>query len=284
MQKLRIIHALQHAGYDVGYMGDGINDAPSLRAADVGISVDTAVDVAKDAASIVLLEKDLDVVVDGVQLGRRTFANTLKYIFVTTSANFGNMASMAAVSVLLPFLPLLPMQILLINFLTDLPGTTIATDRVDPEQVHRPGVWDLGAIRAFMIVFGLVSSAFDFITFGVLRLGFAVGEDLFRSGWMIESVATELAVMLVLRTRRPFFRSRPGAALLWSSIAIALLTLALPYSPIAEPLGLVPIPPTLLLALVAITAGYVLATELVKRWFYGRRGVTEGSRDAARTS
>ena len=147
----------------------------------------------------------------------------------------------------------------------------------------RPGVWDLGAIRTFMIVFGLVSSVFDFITFGVLRLGFGVGEDLFRSGWMIESVATELAVMLVLRTHRPFFRSRPGAALLWSSIGIALVTLALPYSPLAEPLGLVPIPPPLLLALVAITAGYVLATELVKRWFYGEKRTAAGRFNSAPT-
>jgi len=268
VQKLRVIRALQHAGYDVGYLGDGINDAPALHAADVGISVDSAVDVAKDAASIVLLEKNLDVLLEGVRLGRRTFANTLKYIFVTTSANFGNMASMAAVSVLLPFLPLLPLQILLINFLTDLPGTTIATDRVDPEQLRRPGVWDLRAIHNFMIVFGLVSSVFDFLTFGVLRLGFAADADLFRSAWLIESVATELAVMLVLRSHRPFFRSRPGAALLWSSIVVAVLTVAIPYSPAAGPLGLVALPARVLFALVAITAGYVVVTEIAKAVFY----------------
>jgi len=268
MQKVRVIRALQHAGSDVGYLGDGINDAPALHAADVGISVESAVDVAKDAASIVLLEKNLDVLVEGVRLGRRTFANTLKYIFVTTSANFGNMASMAAVSVLLPFLPLLPLQILLINFLTDLPGTTIATDRVDPEQLRRPGVWDLRGIRNFMIVFGLVSSAFDFLTFGVLRLGFAAGADLFRSAWLIESVATELAVMLVLRSHRPFFRSRPGAALLWSSIVVAVLAVAIPYSPVAGSLGLVPLPAPVLLALAVITAGYVAVTEIAKAVFY----------------
>ncbi len=282
-QKLRIIRALQRAGFDVGYLGDGINDAPALHAADVGISVDTAVDVAKDAASIVLLEKNLNVLVDGVKLGRRTFANTLKYIFVTTSANFGNMASMAAVSVLLPFLPLLPLQILLINFLTDLPGTTIATDRVDPEQLRRPGVWDIRAIRSFMIVFGLVSSAFDFLTFGVLRLGFAADEGLFRSAWFIESVATELAVMLVLRSQRPFFRSRPGAALLWSSIAVAVVSVAIPFTPAAEPLGLVPIPAAVLLALAAITAGYVAVTELAKAVFYsGWPHVREGQLSGAR--
>lgn len=283
MQKLRIIRALQHAGFDVGYMGDGINDAPALHVADVGISVDTAVDVAKDAASIVLLAKDLDVVVEGVRLGRRTFANTLKYIFVTTSANFGNMASMAAVSVLLPFLPLLPLQILLINFLTDLPGTTIATDDVDAEQVHRPGVWDLGAIRNFMIVFGLVSSGFDFLTFGVLRLGFAADEALFRSGWLIESVATELAVMLVLRTQRPFFRSRPGAALLWSSVGVAIVAVAMPYSPLNGQLGLVPLPVPVLAALVAITAGYVAVTELVKRRFYRQRSPSSRGRATSTT-
>jgi Mg2+-importing ATPase len=232
--------------------------------------VDTAVDVAKDAASIVLLEKDLEVLPDGVRLGRRTFANTLKYIFVTTSANFGNMASMAVASLFLPFLPLLPFQILLINFLTDLPGTTIATDAADAKQLVRPGVWDLGFIRNFMITFGLVSSGFDLLTFGALRLGFAAEAELFRSGWFLESVATELAVMLILRTRRPFFRSRPGNALLASSIAVALVTLVIPYSPLAPPLGLVAPALPVLLALTVITAGYVLATEVAKAVFYRR--------------
>ena len=268
VQKERIVRSFQRAGYDVGCLGDGINDAPALHAADVGISVDTAVDVAKEAASIVLLEKDLDVLVQGVRLGRRTFANTLKYIFVTTSANFGNMASMAGAALLLPFLPLLPFQILLLNFLTDLPGTAIATDAVDVEQLQQPGVWDLGAIRAFMLTFGLVSSAFDFLTFGVLRLGFGADAALFRSGWFLESVATELAVMLVLRTRRPFFRSRPGTALLGTSGAVGLVSLAIPFSPLAEPLGLVRLPVPVLLALGAIAAGYILATEFAKARFY----------------
>jgi Mg2+-importing ATPase len=230
--------------------------------------VNTAADVAKDAASIVLLENDLNVLVQGVRLGRRTFANTLKYIFVTTSANFGNMASMAGAALLLPFLPLLPFQILLLNFLTDLPGTAIATDAVDVEQLQQPGVWDLGAIRAIMLTFGLVSSAFDFLTFGVLRLGFGADAALFRSGWFLESVATELAVMLVLRTRRPFFRSRPGTALLGTSGAVGLVSLAIPFSPLAEPLGLVRLPVPVLLALGAIAAGYILATEFAKARFY----------------
>lgn len=169
--------------------------------------------------------------------------------------------------VLLPFLPLLPLQILLINFLTDLPATTIAADRVDPEQLRRPGVWDLRAIRNFMIVFGLVSSAFDFLTFGVLRLGFAAEAELLRSAWLIESVGTELAVMLVLRSHRPFFRSRPGAALLWSSILVAVLAVALPYTAAAG-LDLAPLPAPVLLALAAITAGYVMVTELGKVVFY----------------
>jgi Mg2+-importing ATPase len=280
VQKAQIIRALQRAGRDVGFLGDGINDAPALHAADVGISVDTAVDVAKDAAGIVLLEKDLDVLIQGVRLGRRTFANTLKYIFVTTSANFGNMASMAAATLFLPFLPLLPFQILLINFLTDLPGTTIATDAADSEQLARPGTWDLRFIRNFMVVFGLISSAFDVLTFGVLRLAFGANEALFRSGWFVESVATELAVMLVLRTRRRFFRSRPGTALLVSSAVVAVATLAILYGPLAAPLAFVPPPAAVLFALAAITGGYILITEVAKAVFYRRP--RPDSRPAAR--
>jgi Mg2+-importing ATPase len=234
------------------------------------------VDVAKDAAAIVLLEKDLEVLMDGVRLGRQTFANTLKYIFVTTSANFGNMASMAGATLFLPFLPLLPLQILLINFLTDLPGTTIASDAVDEEQLQRPGVWSLRFIRDFMITFGLVSSAFDFLTFGVLRLGLGADADIFRSGWFLESVGTELAVMLVLRTRRPCFHSRPGSALLVSSIAVALAALAIPFSPLAGPLGFVALPAPVLLALGAITVGYILATEGAKARFYRRANALTG--------
>jgi Mg2+-importing ATPase len=269
LQKERIVRALRRSGRDVGFLGDGINDAPALHAADVGISVDTAADVARDAASVVLLEKDLGVLMDGIRLGRQTFANTLKYVFVTTSANFGNMASMAGATLLLPFLPLLPLQILLINFLSDLPATTIATDAVDPEQVRRPGVWDIGLIRSFMVTFGLVSSAFDFLTFGVLRLVFDASPETFRSGWFLESVATELVVMLILRTHRPFFRSRPSTPLLTASSLVALVTLAIPFSPMAEPLGLTAVPTPLLLALGAITAAYVVATELAKRRFHG---------------
>jgi Mg2+-importing ATPase len=260
--------------------GAGELDGLALHAADVGISVDTAADVAKDAASIVQLEKVLDILTEGVRLGRRTFASTLKYLFVTTSADFGNMASGAAATLVLPFLPLLPLQIPVLNFLTDLPGTTIATDAVDHEQLERPGAWDLGSLRTFMIVFGLVSSAFDALTFVVVRGGCGAGEALFRSGWFPESVGTELAVMLVLRTRRPFFRSRPSATLLGSSLAVAVVALAIPFGPAAEALGFVPAPAPVLLALGAITGGYVPATEVAKRLLYRYRA-SDGSERAA---
>ncbi len=214
VQKERIVRAFRHRGHIVGYLGDGINDAPPLHAADVGISVDTATSVAKESAAIVLLEKDLQVLISGVKLGRETFANTCKYIFVNTSASFGNMASMAVATLFLPYLPLLPFQVLLLNFLSDFPAITISADNVDEEQTQRPGVWDMRFIRDFMLVFGLISSAFDLTTFGMLRLGFDASPELFRSAWFLESVSTELAVMLVLRTRRPAWKSRPGR-LLW---------------------------------------------------------------------
>jgi len=265
LHKERIVRALRRHGQVVGFLGDGINDAAALHAADVGISVDTAVDVARQAAAIVLLDKSLAVVADGVRLGRQTFANTLKYIRVTTSANFGNVLSMAVAAGFLPFLPLLPRQILLLNFLSDIPGTTIAGDSVDPEQVQRPRAWDLRSVRTFMVVFGLLSSVFDVLTFLALRLLFGAGATLFRSGWFIESTVTELAVMLVLRTNRPFWRSRPGRALLVSSAAIAAVTVALPYSPLAGPLGLAAVPAGILAVLAGLTALYVAANEAAKR-------------------
>jgi Mg2+-importing ATPase len=279
LHKERIVRALRQHHQVVGFLGDGINDAAALHAADVGISVDTAVDVARQAAAIVLLDKSLAVVADGVRLGRQTFANTLKYIRVTTSANFGNVLSMAVAAGFLPFLPLLPRQILLLNFLSDIPGVTIAGDRVDPEQVQRPRAWDLRSIRTFMVVFGLLSSVFDILTFAVLRLGFGAGATLFRSGWFIESTVTELAVMLVLRTNRPFYRSRPGRGLLWSSVAIAAITLALPYSPLAGPLGLTAVPAGVLAILVGLTALYVIANEAAKRRYPpADTAVTRGER------
>ncbi|MGE0761311.1 MAG: cation transporting ATPase C-terminal domain-containing protein, partial [Pirellulaceae bacterium] len=194
-----------------------------------------------------------------------TFANTLKYVRVTTSANFGNMLSMAVASAALPFLPLLPRQILLLNFLSDIPGMAIASDDVDPEQLARPSAWDIRGIRNFMIIFGLISSAFDIATFATLRLAFDASPDVFRSAWFIESTLTELAVMLVLRTRRPFFRSRPSRALLLSSLSVGLLTAAVPFSPVAGPMGFDAIPGQILLALGGLTVSYIVANEIVKR-------------------
>jgi Mg2+-importing ATPase len=271
LAKERIIRAFRFGGGVVGYLGDGINDAPALHAADVGISVDTAVDVAKEAAAIVLLEKDLKVLLDGVREGRRTFANTMKYVYTTISANFGNVLSMAIAAAVLPFLPLLASQILLVNFLTDLPGTTIATDNIDPEQLDSPPAWDIGFLRAFMIVFGSLSSVFDLLTFAVLRLGFGADATLFRSGWFIESIATELAVMFVLRTRRTFFRSRPSRLLAVSSLVVAVLTLLIVYSPLAGPLELVGPAIPILLSLAGITFTYVVSAEITKAFFYASR-------------
>ncbi len=230
-QKERIIIAIRKAGNVVGYMGDGINDASALHAADVGISVDTAADVAKDAADIVLLEKDLGVLVEGVREGRTTFANTLKYVFMATSANFGNMFSMAGVSLFIPFLPLLPKQVLLTNLMTDFPEMTIATDRVDDEMVDYPRRWDIKAIRKFMITFGLVSSVFDYLTFGLLLLVLHATEGQFRTGWFLESVVSASFIVLVIRSRKPFFRSKPGKYLLMATLSIVVITLIVPCHP-----------------------------------------------------
>jgi Mg2+-importing ATPase len=271
-QKERLILALRKMGHVVGYMGDGINDAPALHAADVGLSVDSAVDVAKEAADFVLLRQGLDVLREGIEEGRTTFANTLKYVFTTTSANFGNMFSMAGASLFLPFLPLLAKQILLNNFLSDIPGMTIAGDSVDPELVERPRRWDIRFIRNFMILFGLVSSLFDYVTFGVLILVLRATPEVFRTVWFIESLLTELVIALVVRTRRPFFRSRPGRWLLLSTLAVTAVTFVLPYLPFSSYLGFVPLSPWLLGLVVAITAGYVLASEVAKRYFYRRWG------------
>ncbi|MGE3074188.1 MAG: magnesium-translocating P-type ATPase [Dehalococcoidia bacterium] len=270
LHKHRIVRALRSHGAVVGFLGDGINDAPALHIADVGISVDTAVDVAKQAAAIVLLDKSLSVVADGVVLGRRTFANTLKYIRVTVSANFGNVLSIAAATAFLPFLPLFPRQILLLNFLSDIPAVTLSNDSVDEEQLQRPSAWDVKAIRNFMIVFGLVSSTFDLATFGFLRNVLDADAPLFRSAWFVESTLTELAVLLVLRTHRPFYRSSPAKALLWTSIGVAVLTFAIPFSPLNDALGMVHLPLEATIALIALTAVYILANEFVKRRMLSR--------------
>jgi P-type Mg2+ transporter len=267
-QKERIIMALRKAGHVVGYMGDGINDASALHAADVGISVDTAVDVAKEAADIVLLEKDLAVLVQGVREGRTTFANTLKYVFMSTSANFGNMFSMAGASLFLSFLPLLPKQILLTNLMTDFPEMTIAADHVDSEMVERPRRWNIAFIRKFMLTFGLVSSVFDYMTFGVLIWILHATQAQFRTGWFMESVISASMIVLVIRSRRPFFKSRPGKYLSAATIAIVLVTFILPFTPVSGIFGLVPLPISFLLLMGLIVVLYILTAELVKKIFY----------------
>ena len=269
-QKERIILALRKMGHVVGYMGDGINDAPALHAADIGISVDQAVDVAKDAADFVLLQRDLGVLRAGIEEGRRTFGNTLKYIFTTTSANFGNMLSMAGASLFLPFLPLLPKQILLNNFISDLPAFGIASDNVDEDMVTRPHRWNIRFIRDFMIIFGLVSSVFDYATFGLLLYVVHATEQQFQTGWFVESLLTELVIALVVRTRRLFFLSRPGQFLWISTLIVSLATLVLPCTRFGQLFGLIPLPAWVMAALVVFTGLYVVAAEIAKKYFYRR--------------
>jgi len=271
-QKERIILALKKMGHVVGFLGDGINDAPAMHAADTSLSVEGAVDVAREAADFVLLERDLDVIRRGIQEGRRTFANTLKYILTTTSANLGNMISMAVASLFLPFLPLLAGQILLNNFLSDVPAIGLASDAVDPELVDRPRRWNMRFLGRFMVEFGCLSSLFDFLTFGLLLFAFAATPEIFRTGWFVESLLTELVIALVVRTRRPFWRSRPGNLLLWSSFGVMALTFAIPYLPYASLLDFTPLPAGVMLSLIAIAALYVGSTEILKASFYRRRG------------
>lgn len=270
-QKERIVRALQHGGRAVGYLGDGINDAPALHAADVGISVDGAVDVARDCADVVLLRPDLDVLCGGVEEGRRTFVNTLKYIGITTSANFGNMISMAVAAPLLPFLPLAAKQILLNNFLSDIPSLAIASDRVDKDRLAVAQHWNVHDLRRYMLLFGLTSSVFDLLTFWLLLKVFQAPEAQFQTAWFTVSLLTELAIVLVLRTQRPAWKSRPGT-LLWTSTAlVAAVALAWPFvPPLARMFDLVPPPQALLASMLGIVAAYVAATELVKRHFEPR--------------
>ena len=267
-QKQRIILALKKSGNVVGFMGDGINDAPALHAADVGISVNTAVDVAKEAADIVLMDQDLAVLESGILEGRKTFANTMKYIFMATSANFGNMFSMAGASLFLPFLPLLPKQILFTNLLTDFPGMAIASDKVDDTSISKPQKWNIGFIKRFMIVFGLISSVFDYLTFGVLLYFLHAGERLFQTGWFTESVISATLIVLVVRTRLPFFKSRPGKYLTLATLAVVLFVLAIPYTPLAVVLDFVKMPVAFYGWMALIVAGYIISAELAKKWFY----------------
>lgn len=275
-QKERIVRALQRTGHSVGYLGDGINDAPALHAADVGISVDAAVDVARESADIILLSRDLDVLRSGVEDGRRTFANTLKYISITTSANFGNMISMALATPFLPFLPLAAKQILLNNFLSDMPSIAISSDNVDNEMLLHPQRWNIREIQRFMVVFGLVSSCFDLLTFGVLLYFLHAGEAVFQTSWFMISLLTELAVVLVLRTRNPSFRSRPSRLLLWSTLIVVAVTFAIPFlGGLSSIFSFVPLTTLELTAVVAIVIGYLLATELAKKWYFRRLDMPE---------
>ncbi|HEY6950079.1 MAG TPA: HAD-IC family P-type ATPase, partial [Nitrososphaeraceae archaeon] len=268
-QKEQIILALRRRTANVvGYMGDGINDASALHVSDAGISVDTASEVLKETADFVLLEKNLDVLVKGVQEGRRTFANTLKYVFMATSANFGNMFSMAGASLFLSFLPLLPKQILFMNLLTDVPEMTISTDNVDPEMVEKPRRWDLKFITKFMLVFGLLSTLFDYATFGVLIFLLNANTEVFRTTWFTESIISASIIVLVIRTKRPLFKSRPRKYLLLAILAIAGLTILLPYTPLGQIFELVPLPITNLIAILLIVLTYLFAAEITKRIFY----------------
>lgn len=267
-QKEQIIRALRLGGHVVGFMGDGINDAAALHAADVGLSVDTAVDVAKEAADIVLLDRSLSVIGDAIHVGRTTYANTLKYVFMAVGTNLGNVFSMAIASLMFPFLPLLPKQILFANLLTDLPAMAISTDRVDAEMVARPRRWNMAVIERFIWVFGPVSSVFDMLTFALLVLGYHASPALFRTGWFVESVVSAVLVVLALRSRRPAFQSRPSPALFSAILAVAGVGAVLPWTPFAAPLGLVPLPPGMALSLLAIVAVYLTAVEGTKRVFY----------------
>jgi Mg2+-importing ATPase len=270
-QKSRVINSQRALGSTVGFMGDGVNDAVALHDADVGISVDSATDVAKDAADIVLLEKDLGVLAGGIGEGRRIFANTIKYVLMGTSSNFGNMFSAGAGSLFLSFLPLLPTQILLNNLLYDASEMTIPTDEVDDDQLRRPAHWDMRMIQRFMLFFGPISSLFDFATFAILLVGFDASATLFRSGWFVESLATQSLAIFAIRTRRvPFFRSRPSMELLVSTLAVVAIGFALPFSPLAHTLGFTGLPLGLVGAIVAIIPTYLLVLELGKRVFYRR--------------
>lgn len=282
-QKERIVAALRRHGHVVGYLGDGINDAPALHEADVGISVDKAVDVAREAADMLLLQRDLDVLLRGVDDGRKTFANTMKYVAITTSANFGNMVSMAFASLVLPFLPLLAPQILLNNLLSDFPALAIATDNVDAEEVQQPRLWDIGFVRRFMISFGLISSLFDLATFAFLLLITHATAATFQTGWFVESLLSELAILLVIRTRKPAWRSSPSRLLMSLAAAVALVAVSIPYLPGASWIGFVPLPLPVLAGVIGVTVAYALVTERLKQWFFAREGRQGSATGAAST-
>ena len=267
-QKLRIITTLQKHGHTVGYLGDGINDLPSLHSADVGISVNTAVDVAKDTAAVVLLHKSLDVIADGITEGRKTFSNTIKYILMATSSNFGNMFSAAGASFFLPFLPMTPVQILLTNGLYDVSQLSIPSDNVDPESLIKPRHWNISFIKDYMIFFGPLSSIFDYATFGVMLFIFHAKGSLFQTGWFIESIATEILVVFLIRTyRSPFFLSRPSKWLATTCLSLASIGILLPFTPLARSLGLVVPPFKYFGILIILIISYLTLVEVVKHRF-----------------
>jgi len=272
-QKEQIINALRKT-YSVAYMGDGINDVSAINAADVGISVSNAVDVAREAADFVLMEKNLMVLVDGIIEGRKTFANTLKYIFINTGSTFGNMFSVAIASLFLPFLPMLPKQILMTNFITDFPYLMVASDNVDKEQLDKPGKWDLKFIRNYMVIFGIHSSLFDAITFFTLLYVLKVKESAFQTSWFVESILSELFILFIIRTYKNFFKSKPGKYLFILSIFGLIITLALPFSIIANEVGLVPIPLFNLGVLLIIVTVYIITADLLKLWFFKKYSST----------
>jgi Mg2+-importing ATPase len=269
-QKNRIILALKHRGHVVGYMGDGINDAPSLHAADVGISVSSAVDVAKDAADIILMERGLRVLHAGIIEGRKAFGNVMKYLLMGTSSNFGNMFSMAGAFLFLPFLPMLPTQILLNNFLYDFSQITIPTDNVDDTFIHKPRKWNISFIREFMLVIEPLSSIFDFLTFFVMLNLFRASEQLFHTGWFVESLATQTLVLFIIRTQGNPFKSRPSRPLAITVLAIVALGILLPFTPMAGFLGFVPLPLGYFAFLVAAVVAYLALVEVVKRKLMAR--------------
>ena len=277
--KERIIRALQSKGHVVGFMGDGINDAPALKAADVGISVDSAVDIAKESSDIILLENSLLVLKDGVMEGRRVFGNIIKYIKMAASSNFGNMFSMLGASIFLPFLPMLPIQVLTNNLLYDFSQTTIPTDEVDAEWLTRPRKWAIGELRRFILFIGPISSIFDYLTFFIMIYIFkcwtnlATNPALFHTGWFVESLFTQTLIIHVIRTNKiPFLQSRASKALMLTSVLIVAIGAYLPYSPLASTLGFVPLPPLYWLFLLGMLVAYVILTQLIKTWFYRKFG------------
>ncbi len=277
-QKNRVLLALKSRGHVVGYLGDGINDAPSLHAADVGISVSGAVEVAREAADIILLERSLRVLHAGILEGRKSFGNVMKYLLMGTSSNFGNMFSMAAAAAFLPFLPMRPTQILLNNFLYDLAQVTIPTDRVDSSYTRKPQRWNVGVIRDFMLFIGPISSLYDFLTFFALLRLFHASEALFHTGWFVESLATQTLVLFVIRTAGNPLHSRPSAPLTATTLAVVAAGILLPYTPLAGPLGFVPLPATFYPFLVAVTGTYLIFVEIVKRRLLARAAVSRRAR------